>query len=160
MVNVIDMPENTPTWEQTNGKHSTPARDLPDQVASEEDAVRVVRALVESSRIKEARLRTDEFLRIWPDSKLLQIGRRILAPDVAKVSPSTGPRRSREKENRWLQDNARNYPGEWLLVFEDRLVASGPDLDEVIRKGQETPEGREGVLWFQPTPEWNYGRIF
>lgn len=154
MVKVIDRPNKFGIPKEPNGKQPTPVLDLTESVESEEDAVRVVRALVESSRIREARERTDEFLQIWPDSKLLQIGKRILAPSVAKVVPSTKPPRSRTKENEWIKSNARNFPGQWLLVFEDRLIAGGPDLSEVIRQGQTTEDGKEGVLWFQPGPEW------
>ena len=158
MVKVIDKPNKVGTPNETNGKHSAPAFDLAQPVDSEEDAVRLVRTLVESSRVREAREKIAEFLQIWPDSKRLNTAARILAPAVAKAVPPRKPQRSHALENKWILENARNYPGEWLLIFEDRLIASGPDLNEVIALGQQSEEGRDGVLWFQPTPEWIYGR--
>ena len=156
MVKIIDKPSKAGITERANGIH--PASAPVETVESEEDAVRVVRVLVESSRVREARERTAEFLKTWPDSRRLNTAARILAPAVAKAVPPRKPQRSHSLENKWIVENARNYPGEWLLVFEDRLIASGPDLDEVIALGQQSEEGRDGVLWFQPTPEWIYGR--
>jgi hypothetical protein len=153
MVRVKDKPGRTSIPEKSNGTRSA-VRDLAESVLSEEEAVRVVRTLVETSRIHEARERIGEFLRIWPDSQQLQYGKRILTPTVAKVVPSIKPNRSRIKENQWIKDHARNYPGEWLLIFEDRLIASGHDLREVIRVGRTSEPEAEGVLWFQPGPDW------
>ena len=162
MVKVLDKPQDVRSPERTSGRHTSDspeaARETSPAIDSEEAAVQHVRSLVESSRVKEARVKIDEFLKVWPDSKPLNIAARILAPAVAKVVPPSKPQRSRIREHQWIRENARKYPGEWLLVFEDRLIASGADLNEVIEQGKAIEGGVDGVLWYQPTPEWNYGR--
>jgi hypothetical protein len=154
MVKVIDKPEKTGISERTNGTHPTAARALTEPVECEEDAVRVVRALVESSRVREAREKTAEFLQIWPDSKPLKTAESVLAPAIARAVPPRKPQRSRALEYQWIRENARNYPGEWLLVFENRLIASSPSFKEVLERGQSIESGADGVLWFQPGSEW------
>ena len=41
-----------------------------------------------------------------------------------------------EKSLRWLHENRENYPGQWVALDGDRLIASGPTAKEVYSKAK------------------------
>jgi uncharacterized protein DUF5678 len=40
------------------------------------------------------------------------------------------------KSLRWLHENRKNYPGQWVALDGDRLIASGPTAKEVYSKAK------------------------
>ena len=40
------------------------------------------------------------------------------------------------KSLRWLHENRENYPGQWVALDGDRLIASGPTAKEVYSKAK------------------------
>src|SRR5437016_2670549 len=87
----------------------------------------------------------------WPDSERVQYWSRVLAPPTARTMPRPDPRsRPLDRERTWLREHAREHPGCWLAVYEDRLIAADPDLDVVLELANQTPEGEHALLYQQP----------
>ena len=40
------------------------------------------------------------------------------------------------KSLRWLHENRENYPGQWVALDSDRLIANGPTAKEVYSKAK------------------------
>jgi hypothetical protein len=105
--------------------------------------------LLEQGDVEEARRLVKELERQWPDSERIRHYARVLAPPVASVR--RGERgRSLELEHIWLREHAREYPGCWLAVFEDRLIAADPDPSVVLALARRTPGAERSLLHFQP----------
>jgi hypothetical protein len=105
--------------------------------------------LVEASRVDEARELSQQLAQKWPDSQPIQRLFNVLQPPRATFVPGL-PVRSFREEYAWIDDHAHEYPGCWLAIYQDRLVASGPDRKEVVRTAlAELGEDRP-LLFFQP----------
>ena len=75
----------------------------------------------------------------------------MLAPPTASTVSGPDPRsRPLERERAWLKEHAREYPGCWLAVYEDRLIAADPDLGVVLTIADHAPEGQHALLYQQP----------
>jgi hypothetical protein len=55
-----------------------------------------------------------------------------------------------DRERAWLREHGREYPGCWLALDEDRLIAADPDLEVVLSLANQTPEGQRALLYQQP----------
>ena len=110
-------------------------------------------ALVEDSRVEEARALAPVLAARWPESQAVQHMARVLEPP--KAAP-TGRKSGRplDREREWLRSHAQEYPGCWLAVYEDRLIAADPDRLTVVAAAR-AALGEEGaLLHFQPgSPE-------
>jgi hypothetical protein len=73
----------------------------------------------------------------------------VLAPPVARVVPNS-EHRSFAEEHAWLKEHAREYPGCWLIVLGSELIASGPDVNEVIQLADQIDRTAKGLMHFQP----------
>ena len=99
------------------------------EITLEESLERLV-ALVNSSRVEEARHYVKELVSIWPESDRVQHWDRVLAPPrILGWKPAVGGDISGERA--WLKAHAHEYPGCWIAVLGDRLIAVDPDLDRV-----------------------------
>ena len=106
---------------------------------------------VSNSRVPEARAAIKELEARWPDSKRAQYWAQVLAPPV--VVPTSGPdprSRPRDRERAWLREHGHEYPGCWLAVFEDRLIAADPDLGVVYREARRVLGAEGALLHYQP----------
>jgi hypothetical protein len=112
-------------------------------------ALERIRHLLEESDVEGARTLSRELDRRWPDDKRVRYWARVLAPPVATVSKGKRLRRL-DPEIAWLRAHAGEYPGCWLAVFGDRLIAADPDLAVVMRTVRETPGAQAAVLHFVP----------
>src|SRR5689334_8930055 len=82
---------------------------------------------VSSGHVTEARVAVQQIAARWPESERVQYWVRVLAPP--EVVPTSGPdprSQPRDRERAWLREHGREYPGYWLAVYEDRLIAAGP----------------------------------
>jgi hypothetical protein len=115
----------------------------------EADLQRLVR-LVEESRVEEARALAPALAAKWPDSPGIRHLARVLEPP--KILPNRpGPRgRHLDREYAWLQAHAREYPGCWLAVYEDRLLAADPDRRVVTAAARAALGDEPALLFFQP----------
>lgn len=109
-----------------------------------------IRQLVESHQIEEARRLAPEVARKWPDSARAQKWAHVLAPPRSWREKSGVHGRSFQEEHRWLGKHAPEYPGQWLAVYGDRLIAAGPDLKEVVAATRAELGEEPALLHFQP----------
>ena len=55
-----------------------------------------------------------------------------------------------DKERAWLREHAHEYPGCWLAVYEDRLIAAHLRLREVVAAARAALGEEKALLFFQP----------
>lgn len=94
-----------------------------------------LKSLVENSRVPEARAFVQVLEERWPESPRVQHWARVLAPPRS-LPGRDGPNRSHRREIAWLKAHAHEYPGQWLAICEDELVAASAsltDVDEQVR---------------------------
>jgi hypothetical protein len=100
------------------------------ELALAEDLARLVR-LVDDGRIEEARRLAPQLAEKWPESRPIQHPNRVLEPPKVIPSPPGLRGRNLDPERAWLREHAHEYPGCWLAVYGDRLIAADPDLKKV-----------------------------
>ncbi len=106
-------------------------------------------ALVEASRVEDARELSSELARKWPDSRPVQHLCRVLQPPRV-LSGGGLPVRSFQQEFAWIRGHAHEYPGCWLAIHGDRLVAAGASRREVVSAAREALGEARALLFFQP----------
>jgi hypothetical protein len=112
-------------------------------------AIERVRQLVSESDIEGARSLAAELHRCWPEDERVCYWARVLAPPEVRVL--RGQRdRPLDQEREWLRQHAGEYPGCWLAVFQDRLIAADPDLGAVLKIVRQTPGAETAALYFSP----------
>jgi hypothetical protein len=111
-------------------------------------ALEHIRRLIETSAVEEARALAREMGARWPDDRDAQHWARVLAPPRGRVVPG---RRSRslDRERAWLREHAHEYPGQWLAIFGDQLIAADPSLATVLKTVRETPGAETAALYYQ-----------
>jgi hypothetical protein len=116
-----------------------------------EEALERLIALVNSSRVDEARFYVKELVSKWPESERVQHWDRVLAPPrILAWKPAVGGDISGEKA--WLKAHAHEYPGCWMAVLGDRLIAVDPDLDKV--RAAATADGAVDPLFHFSPARW------
>jgi len=132
---------------------SAPGEAVPEpQSAIEEPdlnaSLECIRRLVEQGEVEEARERVNELEERWPDAKRVRYWASVLAPPVVRVLH--GERgRPLDKERAWLREHAREYPGCWLAIRDDRLIAADPSLRTVLTSVRQTRGAENALLYFQ-----------
>ena len=119
-----------------------------DQAGDLERDMAVLRGLLGSSRVEEARALANDLAVRWPDSDRVQRMARVLAPPVARVIPGP-PHRSMEKERAWYRIHAHEYPGCWIAVLGDQLLAADPSYRRVHAVLSAIPGSEDAVLFFR-----------
>lgn len=116
-----------------------------------EEDLRRLFALLAESDVEGARSLVKDLVERWPEAELVQHYGRVLAPPRTRVVH--GKRgRSMGREFAWLKVHMGEYPGQWVAIYEDRLIAADPDLSVVLATVRQTP-GAEGALLHQmPNP--------
>jgi hypothetical protein len=113
-------------------------------------ALEHLRDLVGSGSIEEARAFIQELERLWGGSEEVQYWARVLAPPTVRVRH--GERgRPRDRERAWLREHAAEYPGSWLALLGDQMVAADPDLGVVLQRIRQTPGAEHALIHFEPT---------
>jgi hypothetical protein len=108
-----------------------------------------LRSMVEQSDVEDARAFVKELEARWPDSEPVRRWARVLAPPVARRRPGrTG--RSYAREDAWIRDHGGKYPGCWLAVHGDRLIAADPDFAEVLAAVRRTTGSGDALFHYQP----------
>jgi hypothetical protein len=106
-----------------------------------------LRALLEQHDIEGARRYVQELERRWPDSERVRHHARTLAPPTVRLLPDL-KRINRDRERAWLRAHAHEYPGCWIAVLGDQLVAADKDAKVVIGRVRENPAFRDAILYF------------
>jgi hypothetical protein len=102
-------------------------------------------------RVPEARVAVKEMEARWPEDPRVQHWARVLAPPRVIPTPEAHKNlRPIDREHEWLRQHRGEYPGCWVAVFEDRLIAADPDLRVVLDEANRTLEGQQAVLYQQP----------
>lgn len=112
-------------------------------------ALERVRRLVEESDVEGARELAVELNRRWPDDEQVRYWARVLAPPEVRVLKGEHGR-PLDQERNWLRQHSGEYPGCWLAIFGDRLIAADPDLGEVLKTVRQTPGAEAAALFFEP----------
>jgi len=55
-----------------------------------------------------------------------------------------------DRERDWLRQHSGDYPGCWLAVYQDRLIAADPDLSVVLGIVRQTEGAEAAALFFEP----------
>jgi hypothetical protein len=108
-----------------------------------------LRDLLERDQVEEARRFVKELEQRWPEAERVRHYAHVLAPPKVRSRPDIPPR-SMDREWQWLQEHRHEYPGCWLAVYEDRLIASDPDRRVVIAKARQALGDKRALLFFQP----------
>ncbi len=116
-------------------------------VTGPEDAVRHLVRLVEDHWVENARALAPEYAARWPGHEPLQRFARVLGPPRVLPGGDSRPRPSLEQERDWLKTHAHEYPGCWIGVSGDQLVAAAPRLRDVLEAMRATP-GDAGSLFY------------
>jgi hypothetical protein len=123
-----------------------------DQERLAEDLKRLL-ALLEDGHVEAARAFVKELEQRWPDAERVQHYAHVLAPPKVRMRSDIPPR-SREREWKWLQEHGHEYPGCWLSVYEDRLIAADPDRRVVVASTRKALGEESALLFHQPgSPE-------
>ena len=95
--------------------------------------------LISEGRIGEActLLQEAKTAGVW--SETLERWAELFYPGKTRVVPGTRTGRSRKLEQQWLREHAHEYPNCWLALADDKLVAFGEDLAEVIKTIEASP---------------------
>jgi hypothetical protein len=129
-------------------KEPQPVTAAAEEASLAEDLQRL-RELLDEGRIEAARRFVKELEPRWPGSERVRHYAHVLAPPVARRLPGIKGR-SRDREFAWLKQHGHEYPGCWLAIFEDRLVASDPDRQVVIAKARKELGQESALLYYQP----------
>ncbi len=129
------------------GTIATPARQE-QALGSLEESLALLRSLVEADDVEAARSLAPQLLERWPESPEARHWARVLAPPKATALRGETSR-CVEREREWLRQHRHEYPGCWLAVYEDRLVAADPDLQTVYKIAREALGDRGAVIYFQ-----------
>jgi hypothetical protein len=108
-----------------------------------------LRALLEGDRVQEARRFVKELEQRWPEAERVQHYARVLEPPKVRMRPDL-PARSSEREIKWLEEHGREYPGCWLAIHEDRLIAADPDRRVVTARAEQVLGEETYLLFHQP----------
>jgi hypothetical protein len=108
-----------------------------------------LRDLLERDRVEEARRFVKELEQRWPEAERVRHYAHVLAPPKVRSRPDLPPQSS-ERELKWLKEHAHEYPGCWLAVYEDRLIAADPDLQVVVKQVREAIGEQSAFVFYQP----------
>jgi hypothetical protein len=107
--------------------------------------------MLSSSDVEGARAYVKELVREWPDAERVQHYARVLEPPrVIAKGPATG-KSITPGEKAWLKAHANEYPGCWIALDDDRLIAADPSLS-VVRKAARAVGVEDPLLHFTPDP--------
>jgi hypothetical protein len=108
-----------------------------------------LRALLEADRVAEARRFVKELEQRWPKAERVQHYARVLQPPKVRMRPDL-PARSREREWKWLEEHGREYPGCWLAIYGDQLIAADPDRRTVMAEAEQALGEETYLIFHQP----------
>ena len=111
-----------------------------------ESYVRRIGALLEIADLRGARkLLTEARERgsLEPELEKLE---KLLAPPTYKLTPVRDFDRSDEMQ--WLEENAKDYCGQWVAVLGSELLGHAPDLRDLMKRLDTVDPDRSALLHF------------
>jgi signal recognition particle subunit SEC65 len=124
------------------------AYEIQEQADALEQDMSELRRLLENSRVEEARVLVKDLAVRWPKSDRVQHMAKVLAPSVARVIPGP-PHRSLEKERDWYKSHGHEYPGCWIALLGDQLLAADPSYLRVKDLLSIIPGSDDAVFFFR-----------
>ena len=73
----------------------------------------------------------------------------VFAPPVVKPVPLQD--RARDAEFTWLRDHAQNHRGQWVVLDGGKLLGSGPQLQDILRKLSSPERDRDPLFHWVDT---------
>lgn len=122
---------------------------IPNQRQEEDEMLSRLREMLRQGDVAGARAFVQELERERPETAWVRHYARVLAPPLATMRERE-PSSPHDREYAWLQEHAAAYPGCWLAVLEDQLIAADPDFGVVVRTVRQTPGAERALLYFQP----------
>ena len=98
--------------------------------SSAEEFVEAVRLLLANGEAGAARRTAAAGAAQFPDHAWLKKTDRIINPKRIVSQPADAPDRSLEFA--WLREHGARYRGSWVALLADELLASSPELDDVL----------------------------
>jgi hypothetical protein len=116
------------------------------------EEVATLQSLLSRGRVEEARCLVNELQVRWPESDLVRRFARVLAPPTARVveGRSVQTREQAREEGAWLRDNARNYPGCWVILLGGQLLAAHSKLRLAIEEADRQAGPDVGSIHYIP----------
>lgn len=136
----------TTTLPQSEPSEAESGRTNQEQLAAD---LQHLRDLLEADRVAEARRFVEELAQRWPEAERVQHYARVLEPPKVRMRPDL-PARSREREWKWLEEHGREYPGCWLAISGDQLIAADPDRRTVMAKAEQALGEETYLIFHQP----------
>jgi hypothetical protein len=122
-----------------------------DAAELEEGLQQIREDISRGGRVPEARAKIKELEARWPEDKRVQHWARVLAPPEVIPTPEAYKNaRPIDRELKWLKEHRGEYPGCWVAVYEDRLIAADPDLGVVLAETRRQIGDKDAVLYQQP----------
>lgn len=112
------------------------------------DDLLLLRGYLEREDVEGARSFVRELEERWPESERVRHYAKVLAPPVVRVVPG-GPYRSLKRELKWLQEHPNDYPGRWIAVHGDSVIAVGASPGEVLEAVRQIPGCTDALLNLQ-----------
>lgn len=111
------------------------------RISTPDEALQTLVDLINGSRVPEARSLAPGFVARWPEHVSLRRFATVIEPPRAAVSPAV-PTRSYARELAWIKAHAREYPGCWMAVLNDQLLAVDPDPEVRAARAAESGHRR------------------
>jgi hypothetical protein len=127
----------------------TQTLETPEKQAGLADDLQHLRDLLEEGDVEGARAWVRGLEERWPESGRVRHYAHVLAPPEARVRSDIKGRRL-DQEWEWLRQHGHEYPGCWLAVFEDQLVAADPDYHAVVAQTRAKIGAESALIVRQP----------
>lgn len=124
-------------------------RAVPEQRQAEETMLADLQEMLRQGDVPGARDLVTQLLRQWPEAAWVKHYAHVLAPPRARLRQSV-PAPSHDREYAWLQKNAASYPGCWLAVLDEQLIAADANFSAVARAVRQMEGAERALLYFQP----------
>ncbi len=106
--------------------------------------IRRIRQALAQEHVEEARRLAAQAVQEFPGSESLQKLHHVLQPPrVIGTLPAGKPW---DKERAWLIKNSKSYPGMWVAIREDHLIAAHSDLKTVLETVQQNGFSLRDIL--------------
>ncbi len=101
-------------------------------LTSPEDFVRAIGSLLAGEQVIASRRMAARAAALFADHPWIKKANRVLNPGPIVAKPATAADRTREFA--WLRQHSADYRGQWVALLGADLLASGPDIDELLRE--------------------------
>jgi hypothetical protein len=76
---------------------------------------------------------------------------------LSEIKPAKLPYIDRSKEMQWLREHRQEYLGQWVLLWGDQLLASGPDPVPLVAEVRARGIARPLIVHVHDTSEPSMG---